>query len=95
MKLLDLLGTPSLEKFQLAIELNDDAMRTAANVASMLARTADDMLACGLVAGVIRDANGNAVGTWEFSEHHARRMPHQRTCPDCLSPGSRAAAGCS
>jgi hypothetical protein len=67
MKLLDLLGTPSLKKFRLAIELDNDAMQTAANVASALARTADDILACGLVAGVIRDADGNTVGTWEFS----------------------------
>ena len=67
MKVLNLLGTPPLEKFRLAIELDHDAMRTAANVASALARTADDILAGGLVAGVIRDANGNTVGTWEFS----------------------------
>ncbi len=66
MKFLDLLGTPPLEKFQLAIELDTDAMRTAANVASALARTADDILAGGLLAGVVRDANGDIVGNWEF-----------------------------
>jgi hypothetical protein len=66
-KFLDLLGTPPLEKFQLAIELDNDAIQTAADVASALTRTADDILAHGLVAGVIRDANGNTVGTWEFS----------------------------
>jgi len=67
MKFLDLLGTPPLEKFRLAIELDTDAMRTAADPAHALTRTADDILACGLVAGVIRDANGETVGTWEFS----------------------------
>ena len=67
MKFLDLLGTPPLEKFQLAIELDNDAIQTAADVASALARTAEDILARGLVAGVIHDANGNTVGTWGFS----------------------------
>lgn len=67
MKFLDLLGTPPLKKFHLAIELDIDAMQSAENVASALTRTAEDILAGGLVAGVIRDANGNTVGTWEFS----------------------------
>ena len=67
MKFLDLLGTPPLDKFHLAIELDTDAMQTAANIASALTSTADDILAHGLVAGVIRDANDNIVGTWEFS----------------------------
>lgn len=67
MKFLDLLGTPPLEKFHLAIELDTDAMQTSADIASALTRTVDDILSGGLVAGVIRDANGNTVGTWEFS----------------------------
>ena len=67
MKFLDLLGTPPLDKFHLAIELDTDAMQTPENIASALTRTADDILSLGLVAGVIRDTNGNTVGTWEFS----------------------------
>jgi hypothetical protein len=61
-------------RFELKIELGNDAMRTPANVASALRTIAKS----GLEAlygrftvgdyGTIRDVNGNTVGGWELVE---------------------------
>lgn len=88
-KFLDLLGTPPLEKFQLAIELDTDAMRTAANVASALARTADDILAgrASRRSGPRRERRHR--GKLGVSVTPSWRMQNQRSCPARLPPGTR------
>lgn len=53
--------------FTLTIDLGNDAMRTAADVADALEAVAARVRADGLQAHAqsIRDANGNRVGSWE------------------------------
>jgi Flp pilus assembly protein TadG len=54
------------QDFKLSIELGNDAMQTAEDVANALQDIADE-LASGASDGHIRDDNGNTVGTWELS----------------------------
>ena len=54
-------------KFTLEIELGNDAMRTANDVANALDRIADEVLFVGLTGRAIRDTNGNTVGKWEVT----------------------------
>jgi hypothetical protein len=61
-------------RFELKIELGDDAMRTPPNVASALKLVAKHVLndLYGRFTlgdyGTIRDVNGNTVGRWELVE---------------------------
>lgn len=62
------------EKFTLTIDLGNAAMSTPRDVALALRfaadqlHTAGDLWAGRAVAGNIRDANGNTVGSWELLE---------------------------
>ena len=54
-------------KFTLEIELGNDAMQSPYDVAKALQVIAEDLRRNGFAdegTGVIRDANGNRVGTW-------------------------------
>ena len=51
--------------FKLEIQLGNDAMRTPANVSAALKEVCHRMPK-GAEAGIIRDVNGNTVGSWEF-----------------------------
>ena len=53
------------EKFTLDIDLGNDAMQTADDVAEALRRVAKRLEADrDLSSGLIRDLNGNTVGVW-------------------------------
>lgn len=56
-------------KFRLTIKLGNDAMQTAGDVAHALYEAAEKIDASHVLrVGVIYDANGNRVGTWEVAE---------------------------
>lgn len=60
---------PDKFKFTLSINLGNDAMQTREEVAEALERVAGTLRASSLPEDTqhIRDANGNAVGRWEFA----------------------------
>ena len=56
---------PAYEKFTLHIELGNDAMQTATDVAGAL-RIVETQLCAGKEFGKILDVNGNSVGRWSL-----------------------------
>lgn len=54
-----------MDTFVLRIQLGNHAMETAENVAEALRHVADQIEATGELAGRVRDANGNTVGSYE------------------------------
>lgn len=61
-----------MNRFQLTIELGNDAMRSMRDVAAALQRVADALKHEGIddvdwPSGRIRDVNGNTVGQWEVT----------------------------
>lgn len=74
-ELLEWAGVPehppvvALERFELSIELGDDAMQTPDQVAVALRQVAERLTGRGDFegdeSGTIIDFNGNTVGTWE------------------------------
>jgi len=58
-----------MEKFTLEIELGNDAMSSPRDVSKALEEIARDLRRNGFCdegGGVIRDVNGNKVGTWGY-----------------------------
>jgi hypothetical protein len=55
-----------MENFTLNIELGNDAMQTAEDVADVLHNVATDLLA-GRTDGRVSDGNGTMVGSWRLS----------------------------
>ena len=58
-------------KFELEIELGNEAMLNAEDVAATLAQVAHELKFSRVSSGIngnIRDINGNTVGSWEFTE---------------------------
>lgn len=53
-------------KFQLEIELGNDAMQTTEDVAEALEQVAKELSLIVSGWGSIRDRNGNKVGTWKL-----------------------------
>jgi len=62
---------PKGEAFNLRIELGNEAMNTAANVADALARCAATVEETGSWEGTISDGNGNTVGHYLLSDEEA------------------------
>jgi hypothetical protein len=52
------------DKFILTIELGNDAMQTEMDIANALREIASRITLTGKDGGVIRDENGNTVGSW-------------------------------
>ena len=55
-------------RFDLHIDLGNDAMQTGEDVAEALRRIATKLERSGHESGLVMDLNGNKVGTWELSE---------------------------
>lgn len=63
-------------KFTLTIELGNEAMQTGYDVADALREIADRIYPRGLtehrnavsLVGLVRDINGNTVGSWQVTE---------------------------
>lgn len=61
------MGAFSNGNFSVRIELGNDAMRFRRHVAEAL-RTIADKISDNETAGIVRDVNGNRVGTWGVSQ---------------------------
>ncbi len=57
-----------MKKFELEIELGNDAMKTRFDVAKALSEVARRLRTTGRNYQAIMDRNGNKVGKWTFKE---------------------------
>lgn len=53
-----------MDKFTLTIDLGNDAMCSTGDIAEALRNVADRLELYAEDSGIIRDENGNKVGTW-------------------------------
>lgn len=57
-----------MDSFELKIEMGNSAMLTTKDVAEVLRKIVSKKLDIGQTKGVIKDRNGNRVGSWKFNE---------------------------